>query len=95
MSELGVRRDKAALFSGCEPHPATFGGGSTTMGDTRHRHLLPCSGTSIRRYWLGRCGSSSASKHTRRVRAISYKNWHGEARISSYIGALEWSARLP
>ena len=24
-SELGVRRDKAALSSGCKPHPATAG----------------------------------------------------------------------
>jgi hypothetical protein len=28
MSELGVRRDKAALSSGCEPHPATAPAGS-------------------------------------------------------------------
>src|SRR5215813_7797911 len=53
------------------------------MCDMRHRRSSPCSGTSIRRYWLGRCGSSGASEYTRRVRAISYKNWHSEARISS------------
>ena len=29
MSELGVRRDKAALSSGCKPHPATAPAGST------------------------------------------------------------------
>jgi hypothetical protein len=28
MSELGVRREKAALSSGCEPHPATAPAGS-------------------------------------------------------------------
>ena len=28
MSVLGVRRDKAALSSGCEPHPATAPAGS-------------------------------------------------------------------
>jgi hypothetical protein len=28
MSSLGVRRDKAALSSGCEPHPATALAGS-------------------------------------------------------------------
>jgi hypothetical protein len=28
MSEVGVRRDKAALSSGCEPHPATAPAGS-------------------------------------------------------------------
>jgi hypothetical protein len=28
MSEKGVRRDKAALSSGCEPHPATAPAGS-------------------------------------------------------------------
>ena len=28
MSDLGVRRDKAALSSGCEPHPATAPAGS-------------------------------------------------------------------
>jgi hypothetical protein len=28
MSGLGVRRDKAALSSGCEPHPATAPAGS-------------------------------------------------------------------
>jgi hypothetical protein len=28
MSEMGVRRDKAALSSGCEPHPATAAAGS-------------------------------------------------------------------
>jgi hypothetical protein len=28
MSELGVRRDKAALSSGCKPHPATAPAGS-------------------------------------------------------------------
>jgi hypothetical protein len=28
MTGLGARRDKAALFSGCEPHPATAPAGS-------------------------------------------------------------------
>ena len=28
MSEKGVRRDKAALSSGCKPHPATAPAGS-------------------------------------------------------------------
>jgi hypothetical protein len=28
LSEMGVRRDKAALSSGCEPHPATAPAGS-------------------------------------------------------------------
>jgi hypothetical protein len=28
MSEMGVRRDKAALSSGCKPHPATAPAGS-------------------------------------------------------------------
>ena len=28
MSDMGVRRDKAALSSGCKPHPATAPTGS-------------------------------------------------------------------
>jgi hypothetical protein len=71
------------------------GGGSITMGDTRHRRLVPCSGTSTSRYWLGRCGSSNASKLTRSARANFCKGCPGKARISSYIGGSARSARLP
>jgi hypothetical protein len=33
MSELGVRRDKAALSSGCKSHPATAPAGSSRSSD--------------------------------------------------------------
>ena len=45
----------------------------STMGDTRHRRWPPCSDTSIRRFWLGRCGSSSALKLTGSARAAFCK----------------------
>src|SRR5450759_5344003 len=41
MSLLGVRRDKAALSSGCKPHPATAPAGSnrSSHGAVSYTHL--------------------------------------------------------
>src|SRR5262245_28630309 len=48
----------------------------------------PCSGTSITRYWPGRCGSSSALEPTRSARVSFCKSYPGKARISLCIGGL-------
>ena len=55
----------------------SFGAGSATMGDTRHRLSPPCSDTSIRRYWLGRHGSSNALKLIGSARATFCKRCPG------------------
>ena len=64
-------------------------------GRSRHRRWPLCCATSIRRCWLGRCASSSASRLTRSGRASSYSSLLLVVRASSCTGNEVWSARLP
>src|SRR5258708_35329746 len=63
-------------------------GGSNTTDDTRPQLCTHCSDTSIRRFWLGRCGSSGALKHTRSARVAFCKNCRRKKRVRSYTGGL-------
>src|SRR6516164_6448844 len=61
MSELGVRRAKAALSSGCKPHPATAPAGSNRSsygGD----EIAEAFGMRATNWWQRECAGRDASK---------------------------------
>lgn len=71
-----------------------FVGGLTITGGSHHRHWPLCFATSIRRCWLGRCVSSSASRLTRSGRASFFSSLLLRVPTSSYTGDAVWSVRL-
>ena len=62
-------------------------GGIEYYGRYAPSACTPCSDTSIRRFWLGRCASSSASRITRSGRAAFFNGSPQSGRISSCIGS--------
>ena len=67
----------------------SYGAGSNTTDGTRPRHCPPCSDTLTRRFWLGRCGSSSALGFIRSVRVAFCKASQRKTRNFSYTGGSE------
>ena len=70
MSALGVRRDKAALSSGCEPHPATAPAGSNRSshgGNEVAETFDYCS--------VSRIGDSASVQAVTRVNAEQSSKW--------------------
>ena len=60
-SALGVRRDKAALSSGCESHPATAPAGSN-RSNYGGNEMVEAFGKRVTNWWPRECAGRNASE---------------------------------
>ena len=62
MTGRGVRRDKAAFFSGCKSHPATVAPAGSNRSSHGGNEVAEASGVEGHIWWLGECAGRNVSE---------------------------------